>query len=593
MRLIHSLICFCLVAIAKGQAPIVYELSFENIVHHELQVKVTFTDIETDVLEIRMPNSSPGRYAVHQFAKNVYLERAKDLNGEEVALRRLTPYTWEAEVKDGSVTFEYTVFGNHADGTYLGVDAKKVHMNMPATFVYGVNLESRPIELFIPERGKWDVATQLDKQSPTKFVAPNYYYFYDSPTIVGEMEWRRWEVDGQTIEMSVMHEGTKEELDAYTAWVKLVVNELKDVYGELPKFDYGRYTFLIAYNPWVKGDGMEHRNSTVCTSTRSLETSALSLIRTISHEFFHSWNVERIRPESLEPFDFDVPNLSEALWFGEGFTDYYDRLTLMRTGIYTTEQFIRDQANRLTAVLNAPGRSIRSAVVMSQQAVFKDAGVSNDATNFENTFISYYQYGSIIALGLDLTLRTEFDTDLDTYMKTVWKKHGKTETPYTMTDLQQILADLTSKKFASSFFKNQIYGSQLPDFTTLFENFGIKKSIQSPDSPYFGNPKLNNYGKITSKLLKGTALYEAGIEQGDKLISIDERELDTTGDLNRIINTLEVGKSYEVEYEQLGERKTGTITTVQDPRITLAYLQDSKLKSKQIKLRNEWLGLDD
>ncbi len=591
MRITFITFLLLLFTFGYSQSPIKYELSFDNIQHHELKVKVTFSDLDGDLLEIKMPNSSPGRYAPHNFAKNLYEEKAFDQSGNEVALKRITPYIWEAEVKSGTVVFQYTIFGNHADGTYLGVDARKVHMNMPATFVYGANLESRAIQLIIPKWENWDVATQLEKKSETTFAAPNYYYFYDSPTIVGKMDWRRWDVDDQTIEIAMMHEGTAEELDNYAVLVKKIVSEQSRIFGELPKFDFGRYTFLLSYNPWVKGDAMEHRNSTVCTSTGNLAQNSVSLARTISHEFFHCWNVERIRPASLEPFDFDVPNLTEALWFAEGFTDYYDRLTLMRTGIYSTEQFIKDQAFRLSSVLNAPGRDIRSAIEMSEQAPFKDAGVSNDRTNFENTFVSYYLYGSVIALGLDLSLRTEFDMNLDDYMRAVWKKHGKIENPYTMNDLQKILGDLTNKKFASAFFKNQINGSELPNFALLFEEFGIKQSIQSPDSPYFGNPKLNNYGKIMSKILRGTALYEAGIEKGDKLISIDDRELDTTGDLNRIINSLEVGKTYPVIYEQLGIRKEGTFTTTQDPRITLSYLAENKLKVNQIKKRNDWLRI--
>ena len=105
-----------------------------------------------------------------------------------------------------------------------------------------------------------------------------------------------------------------------TEWVKQIVNEQASIYGEFPEFDFNRYTFLLSYNPWIFGDGMEHRNSTVCSSKRNLADNAHRLIGTISHEFFHAWNVERIRPKTLEPFNFDKANMSDALWFAEGFT---------------------------------------------------------------------------------------------------------------------------------------------------------------------------------------------------------------------------------------------------------------------------------
>ncbi|MFT4834496.1 MAG: putative metalloprotease with PDZ domain [Marinoscillum sp.] len=589
MRLIYFLLVF-ISTFTFSQASIEYSLSFENIAHHELRVEVKFKEIKSPTLEIRMPDASPGRYAGHNFAKNVYEEIAQDASGNKVKLDRLSPSSWLAEVKDGQVTFSYTIYGNYADGTYLGVDARKVHMNMPATFVYGVDLDDRKIRLTIPKVEGWDVASQLQRINDNVFSAPNYYYFYDSPTMVGEIDWRRWTVQGQTIEVAMQHEGTTEELDNYVEWIEKVVAQHVKQMGDIPKFDFGRYTFLISYNPWVHGDGMEHRNSTVCTSTQTLKENAIGLIRTISHEFFHAYNIERIRPASLEPFDFDKPNQSEALWFGEGFTDYYDRLTLTRTGITTQEEFISGQIYRLNIVINGPGRTFRSAIEMSQQAPFKDAGTANDDTNFENTFVSYYVYGSIIALGLDLTLRSEFNTTLDEYMRLVWAAYGKTEKPYTMTDLGKTLAKVSDEQFARTFFKEQIYGNKLPDFKMLLDQFGVKLSLQSPESVYFANPRLDANKKLITPSLRGTALYEAGMETGDILLTVDGRIIDNTSDLNRIINSLEVGKTYKVTFEQMGIKKSGSFVGRQDPRITLSYLPESKIKGKEIKQRNAWLG---
>lgn len=570
-----------------------YQLGLDHVNHHELSISVIFSSLERDSLEIRMPNASPGRYALHNFAKNVYEETAYDQEGNTLLISRPSPTSWKVPVKNGFVKFEYTLYGNHADGTYMGIDAKKLHMNMPATFVYGVDLEDVAIELIIPVKNiEWDVATQLVKKNDSTFTAPSYYYFYDSPTMVSKMNWRRWDVDGQTIEIAMMHEGNDEELDAYAEWVKLIVNGHKEIYGELPTFDYGRYTFLIAYNPWVDGDGMEHRNSTICTSQGNLKENAPRLINTVSHEFFHSWNIERIRPASLEPFDFDHANISEALWFGEGFTSYFDALTLTRVGIKSPEQYVNGLIGGLNYVLNSPAREFRSPVQMSQYALFTDAGVANDQTNFSNNFISYYNYGSVIALGLDLTLRLKYDKTLDAYMRKVWIQYGKPEVPYTLTDLQGVLAELTEdEEFARKFFQEQIYGTTLPNFDALFMEFGINMSIQSPNSVYFNNPKVDENGHLLTTVTRGTALYEAGMEKGDRLIAINGINIKSINDLNKAINSLEIGKTYQVTYKQFGVEKTGTFVAIQDPRITLSYLSDDKCAKKTIKRRNEWLHL--
>lgn len=579
---------------AQSQS-IVYHLNLDNIAHHELGIRITFSGLTTDSLEIRMPSASPGRYALHNFAKNVYEVAAFSETGSTLEIVRPDPYSWKIPVVNGQVLVDYTLYGNHADGTYAGIDSRKLHLNMPATFVYGVGLEDVSITLIIPQtHPDWDVATQLVEKNDTTFTAPNYYYFYDSPTMVTKISWRQWEVNGQTIRIAMMHEGTEAELDAYTEWVKKVVEGHRTIYGELPKFDYGQYTFLAAYNPWVYGDGMEHRNSTICSSSGNLAENANQLIGTISHEFFHCWNIERIRPKSLEPFDFDHANISEALWFGEGFTSYFDALTLTRAGIKSPDQYVNGLIGGLNYVLNSPARAYRGPVQMSQFATFTDAGVANDETNFTNNFVSYYSYGSVIALGLDLTLRSQYNKTLDEFMRLVWQQYGKPEIPYTLSDLEKVLAQLTGdKKFAEEFFQEEIYGTRLPDFDALFAEFGINMSLQNPNSVYFNSPRLDNSGYLQSPSMKGTALYDAGMEKGDRLISINNVPVHTTNELNKLINSLEVGKTYSVTFEQLGVEKTGSFTAVQDPRVTLAYLSADRCTKKALKKRNEWLHLED
>ena len=177
------------------------------------------------------------------------------------------------------------------------------------------------------------------------------------------------------------------------------------VFGELPNFDFESYTFLACYAPHVDGDGMEHRNSTILTSVRPLsEGGQEGNIGTVAHEFFHAWNVERIRPASLEPFDFEDSNISGELWFAEGFTSYYTNLTLCRTGIISEEDYANRLASVLSYVVNSPGRKLAGPVGMSQQAPFVDAATSVDEVNRENTFISYYSYGNVLGLALDLLL---------------------------------------------------------------------------------------------------------------------------------------------------------------------------------------------
>ena len=460
-----------------ADAQVVYEVSFPNAVHHEALITVTFTDLPAQPLELRMSRSSPGRYALHEFAKNVYSVRAEDGNGSPLQLARPNPYQWDVPVHDGTVRLTYTLFADRADGTYSQVDNTHAHLNVPATFMWARGLGDRQIRVtFEPVDTSWRVATQLfPTDDPMTFTAPNLYYFLDSPIEISNFTLRQWDVStGRTIRLAIHHDGTEQEVDAYVEMVRKVVDEEIAVFGETPDFDGGTYTFIADYLPWVSGDGMEHRNSTILSSTASLRNSARGLLRTVSHEFFHAWNVERIRPRTLEPFDFERANMSGELWFAEGFTSYYTPLVIRRAGITTVSDYARSISGGLNVVINSPGRRFFSPVEMSMQAPFVDAATAVDPNNRGNTFISYYTWGSVIAANLDLTLRTRFRLTLDGYMRTVWERFGKNEVAYTVDDLENVLTELTGDEgFATDFFARFVRGREVPDYEALLAHAGL------------------------------------------------------------------------------------------------------------------------
>lgn len=572
-----------------AQSPISYQVSLDNIVHHELRISVTFQEVPAGAFLVKMSDTSPGRYAEHQFAKNVYGEAAYDQQGNALPIRRASVDSWEVTPSDGFVRFEYRLYANHADGTYAGVDARKLLLNAPATFVYADGMDAREVlvNFDLSNNPSWSVATQLQEVTKSTYRAPNPYYFFDSPIMIGEIDFRSWEVDGKTIRIAMLHEGTDEELDQYAEWTKGIVLQEKAVFGSLPDYDFGTYTFLCAYNPWVKWDGMEHRNSTVCSAPLPLKNFAPRLIGTIAHEFFHGWNIERIRPDDLEPFDFDEPNMSEALWFGEGFTNYYDMLIQCRTGLISRVEYLENLESRVNQIRSAPARQFRNPIQISQNAPFSDAAVSNDETNYANNYVSYYYYGEVLAAGLDLMLRTSFkDVTLDTYMARVWDTYGKTEIPYTLTDLKQTLAELTeSPEFAEQFFNDYIYKSNLPDYPKMLAEFGVATTPKQAGNVYWGSPTLKN-GLLTSASVIGTPFYDGGVEKGDIIVTVDRRKVQQASDLTAL--NLIPGKEYEIEFVQMGINKKGRFVATEDPDWTFS-LSTAPSKKQQAKLES-WLA---
>ena len=605
-------LCFTVLwstACAQKKSSVVYDITFENYSHHEAEISVTFSDIPSETLELRMSRSSPGRYALHEFGKNIYSVRAVDGSGSPLQVVRPDPYKWNVSGHNGTVTVTYTLFADYADGTYSGIDETHAHLNMPATFMWAREMEDVPIEItFHPyAESNWKIATQLPPlREEFTFSAPDLQYFMDSPTELSDYSVREWSVESRggeaVVRLVVHHDGTETEIDSFRDMVEAVMNEQRAIFGEFPDFDYGAYTFLACYLPYVFGDAMEHRNSTILASSRSLRNSALGNLSSAAHEFFHSWNVERIRPKSLQPFNFEHANMSGELWFAEGFTSYFDALSIKRTDLMSIGQYASSLASSsrdgdLNAVINGNGRKFFSAVGMSRQAPLVDQARSVDPTNRGNTFISYYTYGKVIAIGLDLTLRTQLGLTLDDFMRAMWETHGKTETPYTVADIEIVLGRFTGDgEFAETYFERYVNGRELPDYKALLESAGFLLRKAFPGEAVLGKAPLQFGGggaAVGSYTAIGSPLYEAGIEKGDVILSIDGMRISNRQTLDSVISSHKPGDSVSVRFvTRAGIEKTSDITLAEHDRLEVVLYEDASLPvTEEMKqFRENWLG---
>lgn len=589
MKSLLILIFIAVTAAVTAQPATVYTVDFTNAVHHEAQIDATFTTTDSGVFTFEMSRSSPGRYALHEFAKNVYKVSATNGAGTPLEITRPNPYQWQVANHDGTVKVQYILFANHGDGTYSQIDESHAHLNMPATFMYAPSLSSKPMEVTFNVRQdlNWKVATQLKTITATTYSAPDLQYFMDSPTEVSDYALRNFFIDDQEIRFVLHHQGTDEELDAYFNQVKRVVEQEAVVYGELPRFDYGTYTFLACYVPNASGDGMEHRNSTIIPSETGLATGAADNIGTVAHEFFHAWNVERIRPQSLKPFKFDQANMSGELWFAEGFTSYYTHLIQSRAGLLDHKGFLNDITRSFNYVWNSPGRQYFSPVEMSYQAPFVDAARSVDEVNRGNTFISYYNYGSMLGLALDLSLRSKGLT-LDDYMKAVWAVHGKTELPYTNSDLQKVLASYAGDAFATDFFDNYIYNSEMPDYKTLFAAMGIElhRDLEKGTT----GMRLND-STIASYPTIDSPAYLAGLTKNDVITSVNNVIIDDTNTATNLLKDVNPGDIITINYNRYGKEKTTQITVTADRSYSFKIVENPKRKIRKLieQRRGAWL----
>ncbi len=635
-RLALLLVALLVAATPRSQAaePVRYHFTFPEPQHHWVQVEATFTDVGDAPVELRMSRSSPGRYSLHEFAKNVYDVQAFSRSGQVLTTTRPDPYGWSVAGHGGSLTVKYKVFGDQVDGTYLAIDTTHAHINMPAVIMWARGLDDRsarvtfvPPDLKVgptappnPKAGtattdrvageppaRWQVATQLHAGStPLEFTAPNLQYLMDSPAEFGPVSIRQFRLGGRTFRFALHHTGTDAELDAFVVDVQKIVEEAGAVYGEYPDYEPGSYTFLVDYLPYARGDGMEHRNSTVITSSSSLRDNRAGLLDTVSHEFFHGWNMERIRPRSLEPFDFERANMSGELWLGEGFTQYFGALILSRAGLADLYDTVGTMLGLISRAALNPARLVRSAEEASRMAVFTDGGRAADRTNWSQTVISYYQFGGAIALALDLALRERSDSrlTLDDYMRAMWRIHGKpggrlegyVDRPYTMADAEARLAEVSGDRaFALDFFTRYVRGHDVADYSRLLAHAGLVLRKANPGAASWGDVRFEPRTlRLAMPPAMGTPAYLAGLDRGDELKELDGSPMTFAEDVVAVVQRHRPGDAIAVVFaDRGGAVRRASLRLVEDVQLVLSPVESiggTPPSAAQKTFRDRWLG---
>jgi predicted metalloprotease with PDZ domain len=510
---------------ADGQ-PIDYRFSFPEAALHRMDVAVTFADLPAGPLQLRISRSSPGRYSLHDFAAAVQRIVIATTDGRPLEVEHPRSNEWNIADPPAAVRVRYRVSGNRLDGTYAAIDGTHAHLNMPAVILWARGLEHRQIRVTFDPDGvnpSWRVATQLYPTDSTQtFTAPNLQYLMDSPAEFGPVVWRTFEApvppDGSrpapTVRIALHHLGTDADADAFADGARRIIEEERQLFGEFPAYENNTYTFLADFLPSAGNDGMEHRNSSVLTNSAALATSRTQLLDTLAHEFLHGWNVERIRPRSLEPFDFERANVSGELWFAEGVTSYYDGLVMVRAGLRRLDALLADLGAVVSKVVTSRATKIRSAEDMSRLAPQVDFASGSAAAATADSYISYYTFGAALGLGFDFAIRqrTRGEASLDDVMRVLWREFGRpggreagyVDRPYTVSDIRRVLADVTQDEtLADTLIRRYVEGHHVMNYTHLLESAGLvlrKRPLRGGDQePALEIVTFEEVGKIPSE----------------------------------------------------------------------------------------------
>jgi predicted metalloprotease with PDZ domain len=316
--------------------------------------------------------------------------------------------------------------------------------------------------------------------------------------------------------------------------------------------------------------------------------------------------MERLRSKGIEPFNFEEADMSDDLWLGEGFTNYFDGLVQHRAGFSTLDEFGAELAGVINAVTLSPGRIFRNAVDMSRLAPFVDAAVSVDRTAWPNLFISYYTYGQAIGLGLDLSLRDRSNGKVtaDEYMRALWarfgrpgqKEPGKVATAYSIDGLKETLATVSGdRNFANDFFSKFVEGKDLVDYGRLLGRPGLVMRKRAAGRPFAGQVQLTAGGsalRVQNLVPWESALYKAGVSQDDQLVELDGTPLVSMAAWDSVFGKHKAGDRAPLRYvRRSGETVNTTLTFDEDPRVEVVPIEKTggTLTDDQRRFRESWL----
>jgi predicted metalloprotease with PDZ domain len=598
---IFSIFSFVIISCGYGNL-VEYSVTFDNRQHHEAMISVVFHDVAPGPFTVSISRTSPGRYAAHSFAKNIYSLRAFDSEGKELAVDGINDYQWVIEEGGKDITVQYILYGNQLDGTYNSITDDYIVLNIPASFIWSDRYmdATHTLSLAVPDK-TWKVISQMETSGDENILsAPDLAFFMDSPVALGDYDIRTWEGgppgNRQQFNLAVLHNATGRDVDRFVDMIIPVFEEQYAFFGEYPAYDFGRYTIIANYLPHAEVDGMEHRNSTLVTRYNSLSNYKLKFLMTISHEFFHAWNMERLRPASLEPYNMVDPTPCEELWLAEGANEYYDDIFLVRAGQKSFNAFTWGLNLHINSVLQSSVYDYFSAVQIGERAALFDGAVFADGYN-DSMYVTHYHLGDIVCLGLDLSLRSRYQSiSLDSLMNKLWDDYGRDEIPYTNDNVKAALAEVAGDhEFAESFFTKHIYGREPIDYKTLLAHAGLHYTRRWDSKPSLGPVEV--WSSSGMALLKSSPpyhspLYKAGLDKGDHIYQIAGRAVTGRASYDSRVARLRPGDEVSIGYFQNGIRKSSTVTVDRDEEVKIIPYESAGLPvtDKIREFRESWIG---
>ncbi len=518
-----------------------YSISLEEPNSHYFEVVIDILDIpsmsDRRHLHLVMPTWTPGSYLIREFSKNVLDLVAFDID-EDKALesRKISKNAWEVETSDAiNVRVKYRIYAFEltVDTSYM--DNLHAIINGASAFMYVEGMQDQESELTVIPPDNWhNIATGLEPKAINEngtwtFKVPNYDILVDSPIEVGNQKISSFDVQGIRHDISLFSRREFED-QKLVSDIKKIVESTIPVFGHVP---YKRYLFLVDILGENMG-GLEHLNSTHCIASmyRFEPTQEYEqMLSLFSHEFFHAWNVKRMRPFGLGPFNYTSETYTKSLWIAEGITSYYDDLLLRRAKIYSVGDYLDSLCTNINILKSLPGSKWQSAEESSFDTWIKHYRPNENAPNVQS---SYYFQGAVVGWMLDMHIRksTESTKSLDDALRTLYNdSYLKENRGYKDGELEKICFDLTGDRAVKEIFDSRVRGRNDVDYDNYLAYAGLKLTPKKKqdESGFLGVKVQQEGGKLSvATVLSDTPAQECGLVASDEIIAIDGLRMDSS-----------------------------------------------------------------
>ncbi len=523
-----------------------YRISSAQPATHVFQVSLVISHSAPEGQVFMLPAWIPGSYMMREFARNIIQIKAS-ANGQAVALQKRDKHTWQAAPCTGPLTLEYEVYAWDLSVRAAHLDQTHGFFNATSVFLRVLGQEALPHVLDIqrPEGvdKNWRVATSLPEYQAKRYgfgtyIASDYDELIDHPVEMGDFRLATFKAHGVAHDVVITGHVPKFDMARLCGDLKRICEtQIAFFEPETRRAPMSRYVFLTMVVDEGFG-GLEHRASTALICPRaSLPQASLagemsdeyqSLLGLCSHEYFHTWNVKRIKPAAFVPYDLQVENYTPLLWLFEGFTSYYDDLMLCRSGLLDEARYFKSLEKTINSVLQGNGRTKQSVADSSFDAWIK---YYRRDENTPNAVVSYYTKGSLVALALDMTIRqkTKGEYSLDDLMRTLWEEYGRdfyhpdiVHSGVTEDEVEALVETLCGVRM-KPFFDQYVRGTEELPLGKLFGAFGIQLSDQRKSAQASLGVATGADGKDCKLTCvhDGGAGQQAGLSAGDILLAID------------------------------------------------------------------------